>query len=566
MAVEKIQVPDLGGADEVEVIEVLVAVGDEISENDSMVVLESDKAATEIPAPKGGVVKEILVKVGDKVSQGSPLLALETAGGAKEESAPAAAKSAPAREETQAGEDDLSPTPPPSDEARENLDAGVGEAGPEDAGKSEIREVTVPDLGGASDVEIIDILVAAGDEVKQEDGLITLETDKAAMDVPSPAAGKIVALKVKKGDKVSQGTPILDLETSGGAPKQAAPARSAASSAPAKAPEAPAKAEAAPPAPERPLDASEPSQVARGDVEVYAGPAVRKLARELGVDLRQVKGSGTRGRVVKEDVHQFVKARMQGGAPAAVGAGAGIPAIEDIDFSRFGEIEEVEMSKLHQVTAVNMSRAWLNVPHVTQFDEADVTELENFREAQKKAADKQGVKLTPLPFIVKACATALEQHPQFNVSLHSSGKKLIRKKYVHIGVAVATSAGLMVPVIRDANRKSVLDIAREVAELSDKAKERRLSREQMEGACFTVSSLGNIGGTGFTPIVNAPEVAILGVSRTTVKPVYLDGQFVPRKMLPFALSYDHRAVNGVDGGLFCTTLASLLGDIRLMLM
>lgn len=287
------------------------------------------------------------------------------------------------------------------------------------------------------------------------------------------------------------------------------------------------------------------------------------MARELGVDLNRVSGSGSRGRIVKEDIDAYVKGILQGGAQAGA-VSTGVPGIEDIDFRQFGEIEEVEMTKLHRVTAQNMSRNWLNVPHVTQFDEADVTELEEFREEQKALAEKKGVKLTPLPFIVKACARALQEHPQFNVSLHSSGTKLIQKKYVHIGVAVATPAGLMVPVVKDVDRKTIWEIAAEIADLGAKAKERKLTKDDMQGACFTVSSLGNLGGMGFTPIVNAPEVAILGVSKTTVKPMYMNNAFVPRKMLPFALSYDHRAVNGVDGGLFCSTLATLLNDIRLL--
>jgi pyruvate dehydrogenase E2 component (dihydrolipoamide acetyltransferase) len=288
------------------------------------------------------------------------------------------------------------------------------------------------------------------------------------------------------------------------------------------------------------------------------------MARELGVDLTRVTGTGSRGRIVKEDVDAYVKGILQGGAQATATGGTGIPGIEDIDFSQFGEIEEVEMTKLHRVTAQNMSRNWLNVPHVTQFDEADVTELEEFRDQQKALAEKKGIKLTPLPFIVKACARALQEHPQFNVSLHSSGAKLIQKKYAHIGVAVATPAGLMVPVVKNADRKTIWEIAAEIADLGAKAKERKLTKDDMQGACFTISSLGNLGGMGFTPIVNAPEVAILGVSKTTIKPVYINNEFVPRKMLPFALSYDHRAVNGVDGGMFCNTLAALLHDIRLL--
>jgi pyruvate dehydrogenase E2 component (dihydrolipoamide acetyltransferase) len=366
----------------------------------------------------------------------------------------------------------------------------------------------------------------------------------------------VKAITLKVGDKVSEGSAILELETTAAPAPAAAPAEKPAAASAPKPAAAPAPASA---------PAAQPAVASVNNETFYAGPAVRKMARELGVDLSKVPGSGFKGRIVKEDVDAYVKSIMQGGgAAAAPSGGAGLPAIEDIDFSQFGEIEKVEMSKLHQVTARNMTRNWLNVPHVTQFDEADVTELEEFRQEQKAMAEKKGIKLTPLPFIVKACARALSEYPQFNVSLHSSGTKLIKKKYVHIGVAVATPAGLMVPVVKDADRKTIWEIAAEIAELGTKAKDRKLTKDEMTGSCFTVSSLGNIGGTGFTPIVNAPEVAILGVSRTTVKPVYIDNEFVPRTMLPFALSYDHRAVNGVDGGLFCTYLGSLLSDIRLL--
>ncbi len=539
MAVEKIQVPDLGDSKEVEVIEVLVSVGDTVSENDSLLTLESDKAAMEIPSPKAGTIKEILVKVGDQVSTGSDIFVMEVAGAAAPAPAPAAA----------------TPQPQASAPAPKQEPAAEAPAAAETAGG--VEDIPVPDLGGASDVEVIEVLVNAGDEVAKDQSLLTLESDKAAMEVPSPVAGKVVAVKVKVGDKVSQGSIIFTMETKGGAKAAPAPAP-----APAEAPKsapAPSPAPAAAPAP------AVAAQPVTAGGEVYAGPAVRKLARELGVDLAQVSGTGTKGRIVKEDVHAFVKTRMQAG-PAAGAAGAGLPVIEDIDFSKFGPVEEVEMSKLHRVTALNMQRCWLNVPHVTQFDEADVSDLEDFREAQKAVAEKKGVKLTPLPFIVKACAMALAEYPQFNVSLHSSMQKLIQKRYIHIGVAVATPAGLMVPVIRDADKKSIWDIAREIAELGAKAKDRKLTKDNMEGACFTISSLGALGGKGFTPIVNSPEVAILGVSRTEVKPVFQNGQFVPRKMMPFSLSYDHRAVNGMDGGLFCTYLGKLLSDIRLMLL
>ena len=555
MAAEKLNVPDLGTDDSVEVIEVLVKTGDTLKLNDSVVVLESDKAAMEIPATLAGVVTEVLVKVGAQVKTGSALVVVETAVAAPAKAAAAPAAAAPVAK--------VEPAPAvASPKAAEPAAAPAAAAG--------IEAIAIPDLGGASDVEVIDILVRVGDSISKEQGLITLETDKAAMEVPSPKAGKVTAIRVKLGDKVAQGSVILDLEVAG-APAAATPAKPAApvvQPTPAPPTAAPAQPVAAAPAPAAPAsvpDAAKPVSAS----DVYAGPAVRQLARQLGVDLAQVNGSGAKGRIVKEDVEAWVKQRLSQPATAAAAVplqGSGIPAVEDIDFTRFGTIEEVDMSKLHRVTALNMTKCWLNVPHVTQFDEADITDLETFRAEQKALAEKKGVKLTPLPFIIKACAKALQEHPQFNVALHSSGTKLIRKHYINIGVAVATPAGLMVPVIRHADQKSIWQIAREIAELSAKAKERKLSREDMEGACFTVTSLGNLGGTGFTPIVNAPEVAILGVSRASIKPVWKNSAFVPRTLLPFSLSYDHRAVNGIDGGNFCTYLGSLLSDIRLMML
>jgi pyruvate dehydrogenase E2 component (dihydrolipoamide acetyltransferase) len=522
-----VTVPDLGGDSDVEVIEILVAEGDEISKDDGLVTLESDKAAMDVPSPAAGKVKVIKLKVGDKVNEGTLILELETSGEAGTASAAPAEEKPAAKAEVPA---------------------------PAASGQPELMAVKVPDLGGESDVEIIEILVSEGDKVSKEGGLITLESDKAAMDVPSPADGKVKSIKVKVGDKVSEGSHIIDLETEGAAPAPVS-----------QTPASPKPTAAATPTPEPAKTA--PALAARTDngssagADVYAGPAVRKMARELGVNLTKVSGTGSRGRIVKEDVDAYVKGILQGGGAAQA---AGLPGIPDIDFSQFGEIEEVEMSKLHRVTAQNMQRNWLNVPHVTQFDEADVTELEEFRAEQKALAEKKGIKLTPLPFIVKACARALQEHPQFNVSLHSSGTKIIQKKYVHIGVAVATPAGLMVPVVKNVDRKTIWEIAADIAELGAKAKDRKLTKDDMQGACFTVSSLGNLGGTAFTPIVNAPEVAILGVSKASIKPVYINNEFVPRTMLPFALSYDHRAVNGVDGGMFCNTLATFLNDIRLL--
>jgi len=525
-----VTVPDLGGDSDVEVIEILVAEGDEISKDDGLVTLESDKAAMDVPSPAAGKVKAIKLKVGDKVNEGTLILELETSGEAGTASAAPAEEKPAAKAEVPA---------------------------PAASGQPELMAVKVPDLGGESDVEIIEILVSEGDKVSKEGGLITLESDKAAMDVPSPADGKVKSIKVKVGDKVSEGSHIIDLETEGAAPAPVA-----------ETPASPKPTAAATPTPEPAKTA--PALAARTDngssagADVYAGPAVRKMARELGVNLTKVSGTGSRGRIVKEDVDAYVKGILQGGGAAQAAGGAGLPGIPDVDFSQFGEIEEVEMSKLHRVTAQNMQRNWLNVPHVTQFDEADVTELEEFRAEQKALAEKKGIKLTPLPFIVKACARALQEHPQFNVSLHSSGTKIIQKKYVHIGVAVATPAGLMVPVVKNVDRKTIWEIAADIAELGAKAKDRKLTKDDMQGACFTVSSLGNLGGTAFTPIVNAPEVAILGVSKASIKPVYINNEFVPRTMLPFALSYDHRAVNGVDGGMFCNTLATFLNDIRLL--
>ncbi len=562
MAVEKIQVPDLGSDGEVEVIEVLVKPGDTISENDSLVVLESDKAAMEVPSPKSGVVKEVLVKVGSQVKNGSDLISIEVAGGAAaaapKAEAPKAAPKAEAPKAAASASAEAAATSP-KEAPKPAAPAPKPAPAPAATGAATVKAIEVPDLGGAKDVEVIDVMVKVGDVIKAETSLVTLETDKAAMEVPSPLAGKVIAIKVKVGDKVSAGSALIDLETTSGA----------AASAPAPAAAAPAATQAEPvaAAPAAQAKASAPAAAPVAGGEVHAGPAVRKLARELGVDLSQVAGTGGRGRIVQEDVQAHVKARMQGGsAGASASQGSGIPGIPDQDFSKFGPVEEVEMTKLHRVTALNMARNWLNVPHVTQFDEADITDLEDFRAAQKALAEKKGIKLTPLPFIVKACAQALAEHPQFNVSLHSSGAKLIKKKYVHIGVAVATPAGLMVPVIRDADKKSIWQIAADIAALSAKAKDRKLTKEDMEGSCFTISSLGNIGGNGFTPIVNAPEVAILGVSRASVKPVWKNNQFVPRTILPFALSYDHRAVNGVDGGNFCTYLGTLLSDIRLMVL
>jgi pyruvate dehydrogenase E2 component (dihydrolipoamide acetyltransferase) len=535
VSIENIKVPDLGDASEVEVIELLVSVGQSVEENDSLLVLESDKAAMEIPAPMAGVVKSISVNLGDQVSTGSEMLSLEIAESDSQDSAPA--------EE-----------PAPAAESAEEEPAA--EPAPVAAPAPISQTIEVPDLGSDDEIEIIEIHIKEKDSIEVDDVLITLESDKAAMDVPAPYAGVIESLLVKVGDKVKTGSQIAKVLADAPAAKQeentvkqAAPA---------------AKQEALPDEKEeaiKPVSAPQPAPVAPGNEsskKVYAGPAVRKMARELGVDLGQVKGSGAKSRILKEDVQEFVKSRIN--APAS--QGAAVSTIPDIDFSQFGEVKQVQRSKLHKLTAVNMHRNWNSVPHVAQFNEADVTDLEEFRAELKGEAERRGVKLTFLPFLLKACAKALVEYPQFNVSLHSAGEYVIQKKYVHIGMAVATEAGLLVPVIRDVDQKTIWQLAEEVIELSNKAKNRKLTVSEMQGACFTISSLGAIGGTGFIPIVNAPEVAILGVGKTDIKPVYIGGEFVPRKILPITLSYDHKAVNGVDGGLFATYLGKLLGDVR----
>ena len=541
MAIEKITVPDLGDAADVEIIELLVAVGDTVAENDSLMVLESDKAAMEIPAPMAGVVKSIAVNLGDQVNTGSEILSLEVEGAASAEDAKPEAS-----EPEQLAESKSEPTESETQQQAEPS-ADAPSAAP---AQSEESVVKVPDLGTDDEVDVIEIHVSVGDSISADDPLITLESDKAAMEVPAPQDGEVLELLIKVGDKVKTGTDVIRIT---GAAAAASPSPAPASSESEAVAPAPSAAPAPAAIPEVPAVHAEQSG------KVYAGPAVRKLARELGVDLALVLGTGARSRVVKEDIHAFVKARINN-PPAA--AGTSISAVPDVDFSQFGEIEEVARSKMEKVTATNMQRNWSSVPHVAQFNEADVTELEDFRAELKPEAEKKGVKLTFLPFLLKACAKALAEYPQFNVSLHSSGEYVIQKKYYHIGVAVATEAGLVVPVIRDVDKKSIYELADEVIELSNKAKQRKLKLEEMQGACFTISSLGAIGGTGFIPIINAPEVAILGVSKTEIKPVYRNGEFQPRKMLPITLCYDHKAVNGVDGGMFADYLVKLLGDIR----
>ncbi|TPE55617.1 dihydrolipoyllysine-residue acetyltransferase [Maribrevibacterium harenarium] len=535
-AEQTVVVPDIGGATGVDVIEVCVAEGDVVQEGDSIIVLETDKASMDIPSPFTGKVTKLLIKEGATVSEGDDILVIMAEGAAPVETAPVAASQ-----------------PAPVAEA-----APAPAAAPVAGG---VEAVNVPDIGGATDVDVIEVSVAVGDKVSEGDSIIVLETDKASMDIPAPKSGVVKSVAIKEGDKVSEGTLILELEVEGSAPVAAAPAPAAAqASAPAQPKQEVAQAAA-------PV-VDQNAVLATPNTKVHAGPAVRLLARELGVDLALVRATGPRGRITKEDLHAYVKAAVQkaAAAPAAsaapVAEGAGIPRVPEIDFSQFGEVEVVKMSKIQKITSFNMTRSWLNVPHVTQFDKADITDLEDFRKTLKPEMEKQGIKLTPLPFMIKAVAQALVKNPAFNVSLHADGESVVQKKYVHIGIAVDSPVGLVVPVLRDADKKSVLQIAAEAGELIKKALAKQLKPADMQGGCFTISSLGAMGGTGFTPIVNTPEVGILGVSKADVEPRWNGKEFEPRTMLPLCLSYDHRAVNGADAGRFMTYLNALLSDVR----
>ena len=554
MAIEKISVPDLGDASEVEVIELLVSVGQSVSENDSLLVLESDKAAMEIPAPMSGVVKSIAVNLGDQVTTGSEMLTLEVEDAVNEEVI--ASPDQPEPESAPAGT-------PVGEQA--SADKSTPASAPALAATTS-SVIEVPELGTEDEVDVIEIHVKTGDAVAKDAALITLESDKAAMEVPSPQAGSVEELLVAVGDKVRTGAPILRLcsSTEQAAIQASSVAEPSKSTQPVQQKQATSASLSEPSSPgetQPPAIQVAPAASAPG-ARVYAGPAVRKLAREFGVDLSLVPGTGAKSRIIKEDLHGFVKSRIN----APTGQQPSASAIPDIDFSQFGEVEQVPRTKLHRATAINMHRNWTAIPHVAQFIDVDVTDLEAFREELKPEAERKGTKITFMPFLLKACAKALQEFPQFNVSLHSSGDYIVQKKYVHIGVAVATDAGLVVPVIRNVDQKTIWQIAKEVIEFTQKAKARRLTIEDMQGACFTISSLGAIGGSGFIPIVNAPEVAILGVAKTEIKPVYSDDEFKPRKILPLTLAYDHRAVNGVDGGLFATYLGKILADVRHLLI
>ncbi|UYM17965.1 dihydrolipoyllysine-residue acetyltransferase [Endozoicomonas euniceicola] len=548
MSDEIIKVPDIGSGS-AEVIEVCVAAGDSVAAEDSLIVLESDKATMEVPAPKDGQVVELLLKVGDTVSEGDDLLKLATSE-AQPEAAPVPA-AAPEKA-----------TPEPEKAAPSPAIESAIESVVESVAASSVEDVLVPDLG-TENVPVIEICVAVGDTIAEDDSLVVLESDKATMEVPSPVSGVVKDILVKEGDVMNQGDLILKVEVAGGAPAETPVTESAETNKPAEpAPEPTPVAAAQAEAPTQNL-----AELEKGNQHFHAGPAVRKLAREFGVNLEFVKGTGPRTRILKEDVQAYVKAKLkEASQPQGVSGGMGIPPVPAQDYGKWGEIEEVALNRLRKVAAQNFQRSWLNVPHVTQFDKADITDLEAFRKDQKAMAEARGTKLTPLPFFLKACAYVLREMPQFCSSLSADGESVIYKKYINIGVAVDTPDGLLVPVIKNVDKKNLWELSAECIELAGKARDKKLKPDEMQGGCFTISSLGSIGGTAFTPIVNAPEVAILGISKAAMKPVWNGTDFEPKLMCPLSLSYDHRVINGADAARFTTLLGQLLADIRMLLL
>ncbi|EOW6620025.1 pyruvate dehydrogenase complex dihydrolipoyllysine-residue acetyltransferase [Cronobacter dublinensis] len=525
-AAKDVNVPDIGG-DEVEVTEILVKVGDSVTAEQSLITVEGDKASMEVPAPFAGKVKEIKINTGDKVSTGSLIMVFEVEGAEAKPQVTEQAASAPA--------------------------AAAG-----------AKDVNVPDIGG-DEVEVTEVLVKVGDKVTAEQSLITVEGDKASMEVPAPFAGTVKELKVNVGDKVSTGSLIMVFEVEGAAPAAAPAAKQeAAAPAPAAKADKPAAAPAA--------KAEGKSEFAENDAYVHATPLIRRLAREFGVNLAKVKGTGRKGRILREDVQAYVKdaVKRAEAAPAAA-AGGGIPGMlpwPKVDFSKFGEVEEVELGRIQKISGANLSRNWVMIPHVTHFDKTDITDLEAFRKQQNAEAEKRklDVKFTPVVFIMKAVAAALEQMPRFNSSLSEDGQRLTLKKYINIGVAVDTPNGLVVPVFKDVNKKSITELSRELTTISKKARDGKLTAGEMQGGCFTISSIGGLGTTHFAPIVNAPEVAILGVSKSAMEPVWNGKEFVPRLMMPISLSFDHRVIDGADGARFITIINNMLSDIRRLVM
>ena len=627
---KQIQIPDIG-SDEVTVTEVMVNVGDTISVDQSIINVEGDKASMEVPAPEAGVVKEVLVKVGDKVTTGAPMLVLEAAGASPAAEAPAAPVAATAPTASAVvevnvpdiGSDEVNVTeimvkvgdsvevdqsiinvegdkasmevPAPIAGVVKEILINVGDkvstgklimkfetasaapvtaaapaqtAAPVAATTSAIKDVNVPDIGG-DEVNVTEIMVAVGDTVSEDQSLITVEGDKASMEVPAPFGGVVKEILVKSGDKVSTGSLIMRFEVAGAAPAVAvsAPAPQVASPAP-----------AAQPAQSGNVSGLSQEQVVASAGYAHATPVIRRLAREFGVNLDKVKGTGRKGRIVKEDIEAYVKTAVKAyesgvtaqaaGNGVANGAGLGLLPWPKVDFSKFGEIEEVELSRINKISGANLHRNWVMIPHVTHFDKADITDLEAFRKEQNALAEKQklGVKITPVVFIMKAVAKALEAYPRFNSSITEDAQRLILKKYINIGVAVDTPNGLVVPVFKNVNKKGIIELSRELMEVSKKAREGKLTASDMQGGCFTISSLGGIGTTHFAPIVNAPEVAILGVSKSSMEPVWNGKEFAPRLILPMSLSFDHRVIDGADGARFISYIGAVLADLRRLIM
>lgn len=559
MALVNIQVPDIGDFDEVGVIELLVKPGDTVKAEQSLITVESDKASMEIPSSHAGVVKELKVAVGDKVKQGSVIVVVEAADAGAPAPAPAAAAPAPAAAAPQAA----APAPAPA------AAAPAAAAGP--------VEVRVPDIGDFKDVAVIEMLVKVGDTIKVEQSLFTVESDKASMEIPSPAAGVVKELKVKIGDTVNIGDLVAILEGAAGAaaPAAAAPAPAAAPAAQAAAAPAPAQAAAAPAPAAASVPAHQPGTPTAG--LPHASPSVRKFARELGVPLEEVKGTGPKGRISQDDVQAFTKQVMSGAtqtkaqaakAPAGGGGGSGVGLDllpwPKVDFTKFGTVERKDLSRIKKISGANLHRNWVMIPHVTNNDEADITDLEAFRVSTNKENEKSGVKVTMLAFVIKAVVSALKKFPEFNTSL--DGDTLVYKQYYHIGFAADTPNGLVVPVLKDADKKGIIQISNEMGELAKKARDGKLGAADMQGGCFSISSLGGIGGTHFTPIINAPEVAILGLSKGQMKPVWDGKQFVPRLTLPLSLSYDHRVIDGASAARFNAYLGQLLADYRRILL
>lgn len=525
----EVRVPDIGDFENIDVIDVLVNPGDAVAIEDPLITLESDKATMDIPAPQAGTIAEISVAIGDQVSQGALILKLTA------QATDVAAPAAPVETEPDAA-------------------PAANTQGTETVTRAEVK---VPDIGDFERVEVIDVLVASGTSVAVEDPLITLESDKATMDIPAPVAGTVAAVAVKLGDQVSEGDLILTLETSGGA-ALAMPSTEAV--APVVEHEVTGDIESAPSVRKPPPPVAKP----RAPGRAHASPSVRKFARDLGVDVASVTGGGPKGRILKADVQNFVKDLVR--ESSGGGSAFTLPAAPDVDFSKFGDIEISTLSKIKRLTGRSMQRSWITVPHVFQMDEADITELEAFRKSKLDEAREQGFKLTLLAFIIKAVVVALKKYPDFNASLLPDNESIAHKKYIHIGIAVNTELGLVVPVIRDADKKGLYALAGELRELTGKARERNLTPAEMQGGCFTISSLGGVGGTAFTPIINVPEIAILGVSPSAMKPVFQNGAFVPRLILPLTLSFDHRAIDGVAAAQFTRFLTTVLGDIRHLLL